>query len=308
VSHLPERVEKVCLNCNAALEGRFCHICGQENIEPREGFWNMLTHFVFDFFHFDGKFFSTLKFLLFKPGFLSQEHLKGRRASYLHPIRMYIFTSTFFFLIFFNFFQNTKEVIEIDQTTTKKVAGDTAFYNTLAEYDSIQNSLSPVNKKGYIPNKFKRQMLYLNDKYDGDFDKVKNVLLENFLHAIPSLLFVSLPLFAFVLFLLYWRSKKYFYSDHLLYTLHIYCAFFILILVSLVLSAAIGYINKAASEWVSNIVALILIFYWYKSIRHFYRQSTAKTVFKFILLFLVNLVLLIALFVGFFLFSVMTIH
>lgn len=308
VSHLPERAEKVCLNCNAVLDGRFCHICGQENIEPREGFWHMLTHFVFDFFHFDGKFFSTLKYLLFRPGFLSKEHLKGRRASYLHPIRMYIFTSTFFFLIYFNFFQNTQDVIKIDQTTAKTVAADTVFDETLAQYDSVQNSLSPAKKKGYIPNKFKRQILYLNDKYDGDFDKVNTVLLDNFLHAIPSLLFVALPLFAFVLFLLYLRSKKYFYSDHLLYTLHIYCAFFILILVSLFLSAAIGYVNKPASEWVSIIVALILIYYWYKSIRHFYGQSITKTVFKLILLCLINLVLLLAIFVGFFLFSIMTIQ
>ena len=90
--HLPERSEKVCLNCKADLIGRFCHICGQENVEPKEGFWHMVTHFVFDLFHFDGKFLSTLKYLLFKPGYLSKEHLIGKRASYLHPIRMYVFT------------------------------------------------------------------------------------------------------------------------------------------------------------------------------------------------------------------------
>lgn len=109
--HLPERSEKVCLNCKADLIGRFCHICGQENVEPKEGFWHMVTHFVFDLFHFDGKFLSTLKYLLFKPGYLSKEHLIGKRASYLHPIRMYVFTSAFFFLIFFNFFQKGEKEI-----------------------------------------------------------------------------------------------------------------------------------------------------------------------------------------------------
>ncbi len=109
MSHLKEREEKVCLNCNAAIYGRFCHVCGQENLEPHESFWHLVTHFLFDLIHFDGKFFSTLKYLLFKPGFLAEEHSRGRRADYLHPIRLYIFVSAFFFLIMFSFYSNEHE-------------------------------------------------------------------------------------------------------------------------------------------------------------------------------------------------------
>ncbi|MFY7964008.1 MAG: DUF3667 domain-containing protein, partial [Chitinophagaceae bacterium] len=109
MSHLKEREEKVCLNCNAAIYGRFCHVCGQENLEPKESFGHLVTHFLFDLIHFDGKFFSTLKYLLFKPGFLAAEHSRGRRADYLHPIRLYIFVSAFFFLVMFSFYGNEKE-------------------------------------------------------------------------------------------------------------------------------------------------------------------------------------------------------
>lgn len=109
MSHLKEREEKVCLNCNAAIYGRYCHVCGQENLEPQESFWHLLTHFLFDLIHFDGKFFSTLKYLLFRPGFLAEEHARGRRADYLHPIRLYIFVSAFFFLIMFSFYGNEHE-------------------------------------------------------------------------------------------------------------------------------------------------------------------------------------------------------
>jgi len=84
--------------------GRYCHVCGQENVEPKESFWHLLTHFFNDITHFDGKFFITLKDLLFKPGFLSKEYMIGRRASYLNPVRMYVFTSAIFFLLFFFFF------------------------------------------------------------------------------------------------------------------------------------------------------------------------------------------------------------
>lgn len=377
MSQLPERSEKICLNCNAALDGRFCHICGQDNIEPRETFWNMITHFVFDLFHFDGKFFSTLKYLLFKPGFLTQQHLKGRRASYLHPIRMYVFTSAFFFLVFFNFFQNKQTIININQTTYRTVAGDieelnakklqlrksqvvldklfskkqsdsllviinqidndilllqrdstmkgkvkslnkeqtrnvviagdTIRYSTLAQYDSIQSKLPPAERKGFIGNRFTRQWLYLNEKYDSNIVEIKNAVVDKFFHSIPTLLFISLPLFALLLYLLYWSRKQYFYSDHVVYTLHLYCAFFIFIFSSLVLSTIIALINKSISEWVSGLFTLILLFYWYKSIRYFYAQSRGKSILKFILLLIANLFLLMLLFIGFFIFSAMTI-
>ena len=104
MSHAPERQEKDCLNCGTIVQGKYCHVCGQENIVPKETFWSMVIHFFYDITHFDGIFFTTSKDLLFKPGFLSKEYMKGRRKSYFHPVRMYVFTSAFFFLIFFSFF------------------------------------------------------------------------------------------------------------------------------------------------------------------------------------------------------------
>jgi Protein of unknown function (DUF3667) len=102
MSHSPGRKEKDCLNCGSTVQGKYCHICGQENIEPKETFFGMVTHFFNDITHFDGKFFTTLKDLVIMPGFLSAEYMKGRRASYLNPVRMYVFTSAIFFVIFFN--------------------------------------------------------------------------------------------------------------------------------------------------------------------------------------------------------------
>lgn len=102
MSHPAQRKEKNCLNCGTTVIGRYCHHCGQENVEPKESVWQLLLHFFNDITHFDGKFFSTLKELLFKPGFLSTQYMIGRRATYLNPIRMYLFTSFIFFLLFFH--------------------------------------------------------------------------------------------------------------------------------------------------------------------------------------------------------------
>lgn len=116
MSHQPERKEKNCLNCGTEVVGRYCHVCGQENIETKESFLGLTKHFVYDVIHFDGNFFHTL-FLLFKrPGKVAKEYCQGKRASYLHPIRMYLFTSAVFFLVFFS--TKKADIIERDQNAT----------------------------------------------------------------------------------------------------------------------------------------------------------------------------------------------
>jgi len=102
VSHQPERKEKNCLNCGTEVHGRFCHVCGQENVITHQNFWALVKHFIFDIFHFDGKFFHTLGYLFSRPGFVARQYVDGKRMSYLDPIRMYLFTSAVFFLVFFS--------------------------------------------------------------------------------------------------------------------------------------------------------------------------------------------------------------
>jgi hypothetical protein len=62
---------------------------------------HLVRHFFEDITHFDGKFFTTLKDLIVKPGFLTREYVAGRRVAYLNPIRMYIFISAIFFIALF---------------------------------------------------------------------------------------------------------------------------------------------------------------------------------------------------------------
>ena len=93
MSHLKERKEKNCLNCGETVVGKFCHHCGQENVEVKESFGHLIMHFFQDLTHFDGKLWKTLKLLLFKPAKLTQLYMDGQRANYIHPIRMYLFIS-----------------------------------------------------------------------------------------------------------------------------------------------------------------------------------------------------------------------
>src|ERR1700761_4916430 len=102
MNHKHLRKEKTCLNCGAVVQDKFCSHCGQLNAEPKESFGHLIGHFLEDVTHYDSQLFTTIRDLLFRPGFLTKEYVAGKRVSYLNPIRMYIFISAVFFLVLFS--------------------------------------------------------------------------------------------------------------------------------------------------------------------------------------------------------------
>src|SRR6478736_8463799 len=95
-------VNENCLNCGTKLVDVYCQHCGQKDIPRRQTLGDMLTNFISSFWSYEGKFFLTTKYLITRPGFLSIEYNAGRRESYYHPARMYVFISFVFFLLLFS--------------------------------------------------------------------------------------------------------------------------------------------------------------------------------------------------------------
>jgi Protein of unknown function (DUF3667) len=410
VSHLKERKEKNCLNCQTEVVGRYCHKCGQENLEPKETVWHLVQHFFNDITHFDGKFFETVKFLLRRPGFLSVEYMRGRRMAYLNPIRMYVFTSAIFFIILFSMKkpedmakasdythddlkiamnlgalrqdsvrlvrnlkveddaddkEDLKEKIEfrtIQIAAIKKTYGDTVKrvfskdelnsfvaqaytdsissgnyniaqdrkfkrvmrsygkeatdnlqvtendevlgwaikYRTVAEYDSAEKALPDSLRDGWLKHTIITRSMVIMKEYREDRRLFTEHLLENIFHSFPKILWISLPIFALILNILYFRHKQYFYVNHGIFTIHVYCATFIQLFVFLM----IYQLGKAipSGGWHTIVILLnIAVFIWmmiypYKAMRGFYMQRRAKTFFKYFIVFslmsIINLILL----------------
>ena len=407
MSHLKERTEKICLNCNTPLYGRYCHVCGQENLEPKETVWHLVNHFFQDITHFDGKFFSTVKYLITKPGFLSKEYMLGRRASYLNPIRMYVFTSAIFFVVLFSL-TNAEKIMKLDEkpdnetakgikdwqkqktrlqgelnvarsdkdkdtaeildaikeldeeiSAAKKIYGDTTTrkfdakdvallmlranmdslktggmppnvanivngaianrdsikkrndddflgfsvgkYASPQAYDSMQKKLPDDRRDDWITAIVIRKLIDIKNEYRKDKSSYFAHFREKFLHSFPKILFISLPFFALILRLVYIRRKQYYYTSHGIFTIHVYCATFILMLI-LILSNQL----KAAVSWkwlhvilgiIDFVVWIYMMVYLYKAMRRFYGQKRFKTFMKYLIVsflaLIVNVILLL---------------
>jgi hypothetical protein len=104
---LPHREEFVrgkvstenCLNCGEVLTGQHCSHCGQPAKVRVLSLWGLTKDVIGDVLDVDSRVWRTLWPLAFRPGLLTQEFLRGRRARYTPPFRMYLVLSLVFFVL-----------------------------------------------------------------------------------------------------------------------------------------------------------------------------------------------------------------
>jgi hypothetical protein len=274
-----------------------------------------------------------MKYLLFYPGFLTKEYVIGHRARHLNPIRMYLFISAVFFLLYANTFVPKKQAAgkktgaQVDTDTSRKKStfgrvvktfddidsswggakpiilgnGDTITQSemvsfkpaTLAAYDSFQLLLPKAERETGFMRKLNRVMLQRKGYNEEDKREMNHRILAHFFHSIPYMLFISLPLLALLLKLLYIRRKEFYYVSHGIFTIHYFCFLFIALLLIKFLSP-LGMIGGT----LGTMITAGSIAYLYIAMYKFYRQGWFKTFVKFFLFYSIGVVFLGALLVG----------
>ncbi len=90
-----------CLNCDTPLkqEDNYCPHCGQENNHRIISISHLLFEGLESFVNIDSKLLNTLKAAFTRPGKITIDYLEGKRASYVPPVKFYVFVSFVFFLL-----------------------------------------------------------------------------------------------------------------------------------------------------------------------------------------------------------------
>jgi hypothetical protein len=91
--------EEPCRNCGDPTRGRFCPSCGQRKVEMRASLRVIIGDVVQDELLLNRATPRTLAALLFRPGHLTDEYIRGRMARYIPPLRLYLVASIVFFLM-----------------------------------------------------------------------------------------------------------------------------------------------------------------------------------------------------------------
>jgi len=89
---------QACLNCGSTRVDAYCASCGQRNVDMRIPARDLALDAVEDGLSLDSRVARTLVPFLFRPGFLTVEWSRGRRARFSSPLRLYLLTSFVFFL------------------------------------------------------------------------------------------------------------------------------------------------------------------------------------------------------------------
>ncbi|MCJ7555966.1 MAG: DUF4286 family protein [Gammaproteobacteria bacterium] len=105
-----------CRNCAAPIRGQYCAGCGQRSQVRVITLWELTRDMVGDIADLDSRIWRSLIPLLFRPGQLTVDYLRGRRARYMPPFRMYLVLSILFFLLV-SVFNDSDNLFEINSST-----------------------------------------------------------------------------------------------------------------------------------------------------------------------------------------------
>jgi hypothetical protein len=88
-----------CANCDTALSGEFCSNCGQK-AHVHRSILHVGEEFLHGITHFEGKAWTTLPMLMFRPGKLTRDYIMGKRARYIAPVPLFLLVVFLMFFVF----------------------------------------------------------------------------------------------------------------------------------------------------------------------------------------------------------------
>jgi len=244
-----ETVATVCGNCDAPLHGAFCHACGQRAAGPDVSLHDVFHEAFHEFAHVDGKIVQTLRLLLTRPGGLTKEFLAGRRARYVAPLRLYLTCSLLFFAL-------------------AALAPETQPFIRVTKTD---------HEAGLDPAAVQRQ------RADASAAASREII-----HVLPRVMFVLMPAFALLTWMLYRRARP-FYASHLYYAIHFHAFLFVALMVALVALLGGGRYGRALAA----AVPWAIVPYHFLALRRVFGGSGLQTAWKGAIVWVVYSILLL---------------
>jgi hypothetical protein len=288
-----------CTNCGTPRADQFCPHCGQNSRNYQRSLPPMLWELLRETFDLDSRLARTLPALLFKPGELALEFSRNRRASYVSPLRLYLFVSlTFFFLV------STGVDIDPNFAENVVVADGTTEGQPPSGTDTLMAQLSPSQQEkarqilerpdGSMQKKILQGLAEELEKDPEDPGAIGRFLIGRIVDAVddpgtaintlmdnlPVAMFVALPVFAALLKLIYLNKHRY-YVEHLVFATHLHS--FAFIVYGLLWALPEGQAGPAGALWgtVGALLPVLLFVYHFAALKRYYRDGYVATFFKY---------------------------
>lgn len=292
-----------CPNCRYPDPGEFCPQCGQSQAQRRVTLREMTTDFLDEQFGVNRRLPRTLKSLLFKPGFLTNEFFNGRIRQYTGPLRLYLLSSLAFFALFTwaNFspvkIERTAQNIERDITADTALQrelrarkGRGRFVGIRVDPTDTTNWLESAEVNLIYPPLTRAAERRLRElAVFGEVEGTRR-LARAITTQMPKVVFAFLPIYAFLLWVFFRRQRK-FYVEHFIFALHLHSfAFLALLPVPLFDLAYWAPFVSSIGDVVSTIILLLVFIYIFLALRRVYGQGWFMTIAKYFFLWILYFV------------------
>lgn len=272
-----------CANCEAPLSGHYCANCGQEAVLHHASTREFLHEFIGHYVALEGKLWGSLARLVFRPGLLTNEYIRGRRVRFVQPLRLYLSFSLLFFVLLKLGGHAELDAGDAPATaivaTQKEQAADAreaareaarAAPSAPSAPTSAERKMAQEDVDQWLAargmDKLRHQWAVLNAMPP---EQQKETLQTGFYRYAPYAIFCLMPVFALFLKMLYLGSGRRF-GEHVLFALHTNA--FAFLIFSLMLIIPFGLINFALWCW--------LLGYLPWAMRRVYHSSRAGTLLR----------------------------
>lgn len=223
-----------CPNCGRRHDAPlppYCPACGQETALRPPTLGEFVQQFGGAYFSTEGALWRTLRLLLTRPGALTREYLAGRRRHYVLPLRLYLTASVVAFVALR--LAGSGNIIEVPPEATVDLArardGDLVI-----ALDTGGPRLG-IEKGHFFCEKLpERVCRHFERKLDLDPKAMRRELelaSERFVGHWGTAMFLLVPIFA-LWCKLAWLNRRWRYTEHLVYALHLHAFWFIAIAIA----------------------------------------------------------------------------
>ncbi len=243
----PDPAPDTCRNCGAHAPGHFCGNCGQETRVALPTFNAFMREAAGRYFALDGRFWRTLAALVARPGFLTQEYLRGRRKRYIRPARL--------FLVLYLVLFAAIGLLQSPGTFSDEVV----FVDGRARPSAVEGveggsgSIFGIDKEGNFTLRVGSEQIWLPAQVRQRWDHFKTLpeaekaerIYAGMLRYGPYAVVALLPAFALLLKLAYLgRGRAYpgrpqRYAEHLVYSAHLHAFAAVMLLAMMLLPFAL---------------------------------------------------------------------
>lgn len=257
-----------CLNCGTALvaNARFCSQCGQDTANHPPSLMEFVHEFVSHYIAVEGTLWKSLWGLMAKPGFLTREYLAGRKQRYVLPLRLLLTLGLLFFLAL-KLMPGSTHAFGVDDDEVVQAAPGAASAASAAA--SASAKIAKVKKKvversadanilnpelaAQLPQGMQDRMHRAEGHWRADPEGSMRAMGATMLGLAPYAVLCSLPFFAGLLKLLFWRQP---YGAHFVFAMHLHAAWYGMLLLAVLLPW--GVVAFAVWAW-SNVYPVLAL-------------------------------------------------